>query len=286
MNDYGRISEAIRFLEGHASEQPSLSTLATHLGMSTSHCHRLFSRWAGVTPKDFVQALTVERAKAALRKGESVLEATYQSGLSGPGRLHDLCVSLEAASPGEIKSRGEGLTIDAALIDSPFGKCLLGECERGVCHLSFHDEADADVSEPDLFSELELRWERARIVRNPAKIRTLGKVIFSAEPEKRLSATRLRDGIRLFVRGSGFQVKVWRALLAVSSGSLVSYGSLAKAIEAEGASRAVGSAVGRNEIAYLIPCHRVVLSTGVIHAYRWGALRKKAILAQELTQHV
>jgi AraC family transcriptional regulator of adaptative response/methylated-DNA-[protein]-cysteine methyltransferase len=272
MNDYERIASAIRFLNEHSTQQPSLTELADHLGLSPWHFHRLFVRWAGITPKDFLQAVTLRHAKAALRAGESVLDAALDTGLSGPGRLHDLCVSMEAASPGEIKARGAGMDIVAGVVDSPFGPCLIGNCHRGICHLSFL----GDHAAPDPLHQIRAQWPHATLRECPKKAEALAAEIF-ALPDTKTS----RSALRVFTKGSPFETKIWRALLKIPEGTVVSYGALAKAAGSPGASRAVGAAVGKNAIGYLIPCHRVILSTGVIHAYRWGTERKKAILARE-----
>jgi len=276
MNDYQRIALVIRYLdEGHTA-QPDLATLAGRVGLSPSHFHRLFTAWAGVTPKDFLQCLTVAHAKALLREGESVLDAALIAGLSGPGRLHDLCVSLEAASPGEWKSGGEGWTIVVGLADSPFGRCLIGESPRGICHLSFVETHDGAME----LAALAADWPRARLHRDDrAAARLAGRVF---ERDDRADA---RPSLRAFVRGTAFQVRVWRALLALPPGTLVSYGALAASLGRPAAARAVGTAVGRNPLAYLIPCHRVIRETGVIGDYRWGRTRKRAMVAWEGATH-
>lgn len=271
MNDYERIARIIRYVDAHQSEQPDLATLARHAGLSPGHFHRLFSAWAGVTPKDFLQALTFASARARLRAGNSVLEAAMQSGLSGPGRLHDLCVSLEAASPGELKTGGEGWTIAAGLAESPFGPCLIAESPRGICDLAFVESPDGEAE----LAALRVAWPRATVRRDDAVAARLGGRIFAQ------GGRAAGSGVRAYVRGTAFQLRVWRALLRVESGRLVSYSGLAAALDRPGAARAVGSAVARNPLAYLIPCHRVIRETGVIGDYRWGAARKRAMLARE-----
>lgn len=193
------------------------------------------------------------------------------TGLSSPGRLHDLCVSLEAASPGEVKSGGEGWKITIGFADSPFGKCLVGESHRGICHLSFVESGDKVA-----LDILKAQWPRARLQRDDTAASQLANRIFN-----RTTVGNSRAPLRAFVRGTPFQVRVWRALLQVQSGALVSYGGLAAAVNQPAAARAVGSAVGQNALAYLIPCHRVIRETGVIGDYRWGQVRKRAILAWE-----
>jgi len=272
MNDYERIARVIRHLDACHAGQPDLASLAEIAGLSPFHFHRLFSAWAGITPKDFLQCLTLAHAKNLLYKGQSVLDAALGSGLSGPGRLHDLCLILEAASPGEVKSGGAGWTITAGFADTPFGRCLIGESPRGLCHLSFVDSGDGAAA----LAALRENWPRARLQRDDAIASRLTSGIFQ-RPENRHSGPALRA----FVKGTTFQVRVWRALLQVPPGTLVSYGCLAAAIDKPAAARAVGTAVGHNPLAWLIPCHRVIRETGVIGNYRWGAVRKRAMVAWE-----
>jgi len=270
MNDFARIATVIRYLDENHAGQPGLADLAANLGLSESHFHRLFHRWAGVTPKDFLQCLTVEHAKRRLRESTSVLEAALEAGLSGPGRLHDLLVTIEAASPGEFKSGGLGLEIEWGVAQSPFGRCSLGWNERGICHLTFSD-TEATMAEP---SKLREDWPNATLHRNDGEARHQARIIFGRNPQ---AATPLK----VFVRGTLFQLKVWRALLRVPEGYVASYGSIADAIGQPNAARAVGTACGSNAIAYLIPCHRVIRETGIVQGYRWGNVRKRALLAWE-----
>jgi AraC family transcriptional regulator of adaptative response/methylated-DNA-[protein]-cysteine methyltransferase len=240
--------------------------------LSQYHFHRLFTSWAGITPKDFLQCLTVTHAKELLRQGRSVLDATLGTGLSSPSRLHDLCISLEAASPGEVKSGGEGWTITVGFADSPFGKCLIGEGHRGLCHLSFVDSNHKSAA----LAGVKSQWPRAYLQRDDTAVSQLANRIFA-----RTHVGKSPAPLRAFVRGTPFQVRVWRALLQVQRGTLVSYGGLAAAVGRPTAARAVGSAVGQNPLAYLIPCHRVIRETGVLGDYRWGQVRKRVILAWE-----
>jgi AraC family transcriptional regulator of adaptative response/methylated-DNA-[protein]-cysteine methyltransferase len=272
MDDYERIARVIRYLDAHRAEQPDLAALAAYAGLSPFHFHRLFSAWAGITPKDFLQCLTLAHAKDLLLKGESVLQAAVGAGLSGPGRLHDLCVSLEAASPGELKSGGAGWTIMAGFAASPFGRYLVGEGPRGICHLSFIEPGVETAALDNLRAE----WPGARLRRDDAAAASLAAHIFD-----RGAHVGTRPALRACVRGTAFQVRVWRALLRIPPGALVSYGRLAAALGAPKAARAVGTAVGRNPLAYLVPCHRVIRETGVLGGYRWGAMRKQALLAWE-----
>jgi AraC family transcriptional regulator of adaptative response/methylated-DNA-[protein]-cysteine methyltransferase len=269
MHVYERIARVICYLDEHHTGQPDLATLAEQVGLSPFHFHRLFCAWAGITPKDFLQCLTLAHAKALLRRGERVLDAALVSGLSGPGRLHDLCVGLEAASPGELKSGGAGWTITAGFADSPFGGCLVAESSRGICHLAFVDTANAVAR----WAALQEEWPQARLQRDDTAAARLAGQIFA-----RPAGERRHPPLRAFVRGTGFQVRVWRALLQVPPGTMVSYGYLAAAL---GQPEAARSAAGRNPLAYLIPCHRVIRRTGVVGEYRWGTVRKRAIMVWE-----
>jgi AraC family transcriptional regulator of adaptative response/methylated-DNA-[protein]-cysteine methyltransferase len=271
MNDYERIARVIRYVDAHHAEQPRLSVLAREAGLSVFHFHRLFSAWAGVTPKSFLQWLTFSRAEGLLRDGASVLGAALEAGLSGPGRLHDLCVGLEAASPGEIQSGGAGWTMTAGFSPSPFGDCLAAQSPRGVCHLSF-----VDSNRMASWDGLRQLWPNARWQRDDAATQKLLAGVF-ARPD----GLETRSPLKVFVKGTDFQLRVWRALLRIPSGKLTTYGQLASAVGAPSAARAVGSAVGSNELAWLIPCHRVIRQTGMAGEYRWGAVRKRAMIAWE-----
>lgn len=271
MNDYERVAQIIRHLDAHHVEQPRLDELAHHAGLSPFHFHRLFTRWAGVTPKDFVQCLTAEFARDQLRRGETVLDAALNSGLSSPGRLHDLCITLEAATPGEIKNGGAGWTIDAGFASTPFGICCVGNGPRGVCHMAFvdnHDRTSSAGAIHDLWPQAELSWSDSAAQR-------IADQVFQ---------NREGGTLRAIVRATPFQIRVWRALIKVPVGNVVSYGHLAKAAGAPGAARAVGTAVGSNPLAFLIPCHRVIRETGVIGQYRWGHERKRIMLGWECTR--
>ena len=272
MNDYERIAAVIRYLDKCHTAQPSLATLAGHIGLSQHHFHRLFTSWAGITPKDFLQCLTLAHARELLLNGKSVLDAALETGLSSPGRLHDLCVSLEAASPGEVKSEGAGWTLTAGFVDSPFGKCLIAESRRGVCHLSFIDDDD----EAAALKRLKTQWSRAELRWDRAAARQSADRIFN-----RAAIKGPRVPLRAFVRGTPFQIHVWRALLQIPFGTLASYSGVAAAVGRPNAARAVGSVLGQNPLAYLIPCHRVIRETGVLGDYQWGSVRKRTMLAWE-----
>jgi AraC family transcriptional regulator of adaptative response/methylated-DNA-[protein]-cysteine methyltransferase len=271
MNDYERVARAIRFLDAHRAEQPDLAAVAGSAGLSPFHFHRLFSRWAGLTPKDFLQVLTLEHVKNSLRRGKSVLSAALDAGLSGPARAHDLCLTLEAATPGEMNSGGASWTLQAGFTSTPFGKCLIALGPRGICHLSFLG-ADGEAA---AWNGMRAEWPNALFRRDDAEAESCALRIFvvpGGGPSARM---------RGFVRGTAFQVRVWRALLCVPPGATVTYGSIAASVGRPGASRAVGSAVARNPLAYLIPCHRVIRETGALGDYRWGRERKQALLVWE-----
>ena len=272
MNDYERVARIIRFLDARHDEQPDLDALAAHAGLSRFHFHRLFSRWAGVTPKDFLQCLTVRHARERLLRGESVLEATLNEGLSSPGRLHDLCVTLEAATPGEIKTGGAGWTLDCGFIETPFGLGFIAIGPRGVCHLAFVETRDRKAAAEPLIEA----WPNAQLRWSKTSLQKIGAEIFQA---RRANAAAVN--FNAFVRATPFQLRVWRALLRVPPGALVSYGELASSLGHPRAARAVGTAVAGNSLAYLIPCHRVIRETGVVGDYRWGRERKRVMLGWE-----
>lgn len=272
MSDYQRIARMIEYLDEHYTDQPDLAALAEHVGLSPFHFHRLFSRWAGITPKDFIECLTLNHAKELLRQGESILDAAFGAGLSGPGRLHDLCVKLEAASPGEMKSGGSGCKIRFGFARTPFGDWLAAENARGVCHVAFVEERNSTAA----VAALRESWPEAQLKSDASVAARLAALVFDNS-----KAPGSRPALRAFVRGTDFQVRVWRALLQIPAGALVSYGRLANLVGHPEASRAVGSAVGQNPLAYLIPCHRVIRETGVVKGYRWGDTRKRALLAWE-----
>ncbi|HWY50575.1 MAG TPA: methylated-DNA--[protein]-cysteine S-methyltransferase [Chthoniobacterales bacterium] len=274
MNDYERVATVIRFLDRHHTDQPVLNELASAAGLSPFHFHRLFSAWAGVTPKDFLQCLTLEHVKQLLRNGDNVFDAALNAGLSGPGRLHDLCVTLEAASPGEMKNGGAGMQIDYGFAETPFGEALIAETERGICHLSFVQEEGRDAVR-ELLSD---QWPNARLHRADRLAAELSNKIFVRPPQN-----EPRPNLRAFVRGTPFQLRVWRALLNVPSGSLTTYGRLSAAINQPAAARAVGNAVGANPISFVIPCHRVIRETGALGNYGGGRIRKRALLGWELS---
>src|SRR5215510_1534739 len=266
--DYLRIEQAILYLEDHYKDQPGLEDVAANIGLSEYHFQRLFTRWAGVSPKRFLQFLTKEGAKELLNKSENLLDTTHQVGLSSLGRLHDLFVTTEAVSPGEYKSYGEGVTIRYGLHASPFGKCLVAVTERGICHLGF-----VQTSEGDAIDNLVADWKNARMIEDNRSTAPLIEPIFDLDYRGK--------PLNIHLRGTNFQLKVWEAMLTLPTGAVTTYEGLAERIGQPTASRAVGTAVGHNPIAVLIPCHRVIRKVGEFGNYRYGALRKKALLAYE-----
>jgi AraC family transcriptional regulator of adaptative response/methylated-DNA-[protein]-cysteine methyltransferase len=264
--DYARIARAIEFIAENAARQPSLDEIAATVNTSPYHFQRLFTRWSGISPKRFLGYLTLDYAKRALAAHASVLDAALDAGLSGPSRLHDLFVSLEAVTPGEFKARGDGLTIRYSIHDGPFGRFIVGMTERGVCALEFDEAATVATAEACLGK----RWPLAHLAHDHAGTLEIASRLFSAG-----------SGLRLWCQGSNFQVKVWTALLRVPPGGLVSYRQLAAAIGQPTASRAVGNALASNPIAVLIPCHRVIRGTGLFDDYKWGAARKRVLIAWE-----
>lgn len=269
--DFARIEKAILYVEEHFRGQPDLKEVARYAGLSEYHFHRLFTRWAGISPKRFLQFLTAEYARGLLRESRSVLDAAYEAGLSGPGRLHDLIVNVYAVTPGELKEEGAGLTIRYGAHPSPFGDFLLAVTGRGICALEFL----SGRSKGEAVEELRTRWGNATIVLDPGATNAVAERIFV--PSLRRSAPPLN----VIVRGTNFQVKVWEALVRIPPGYAASYEEIASRIGARRAVRAVGSAIGRNPVAFLIPCHRVLRKTGDFGEYGWGPARKKAILAWE-----
>ena len=269
-DDYLRIEQAILYLENHYKDQPALEEIAGNMGLSEYHFQRIFTRWAGVSPKRFLQFLTKEGAKDLLDQSENLLDTTHQVGLSSLGRLHDLFVTTEAVSPGEYKSRGEGLTIHYGIHPTPFGKCLIATTDRGICHLSF-----VQTSEGDAIDQLVADWKQARMIEDYKATALLIAPIFD------LRYNNHGKPLNVHLRGTNFQLKVWEALLQVPAGAVTTYEAIAARIGNPNAMRAVGTAVGHNSIAVLIPCHRVIRKVGEFGNYRYGTPRKKALLARE-----
>jgi AraC family transcriptional regulator, regulatory protein of adaptative response / methylated-DNA-[protein]-cysteine methyltransferase len=272
LDDFAPVAKAIDFLVDQFERQPDLEATAAHVGLSPQHFQRVFKAGAGVSPKRFLQYLAANEAKRALKRGESVLDASFTAGLSGPSRLHDLFLVSEAMTPGAYRRKGAGLTIRYASVDGPLGCALVGATDKGVCWLSFLGAID----EAGQIEQMKGDWPAAVFVEDFEAVAPVAMRAFSFVTGGRLDAP-----LGLHVQGTNFQLKVWEALLRIPSGACVTYGDLARQIGSPTASRAVGAAVGANMISLLIPCHRVILSSGIVHNYRWGAPRKKAILAME-----
>ncbi len=273
-SNYQRIEKAIQYIEEHSMRQPSLGEVAEHIGLSPYHFQRLFKRWAGVSPKRYLQFLTVENAKKLLHRSTSVLETAYDVGLSGPGRLHDLFVSVEAVTPGQFKSGGSGVELEYGFHQTPFGNALLAMTEDGITDLWFVDEDD----EEEALIELQSVWSAADMSQGSEAAWEIVSRIFGGA-----SRQAKNDRVHLLLRGTNFQIKVWQALLRIPEGNVVSYSDVAKRVGRPDAVRAVAGAVAANPIAWLIPCHRVLRSSGEIGGYRWGTARKKIMLTRELT---
>ncbi|MFZ1292724.1 MAG: methylated-DNA--[protein]-cysteine S-methyltransferase [Pseudomonadales bacterium] len=269
-DDYRRIEAALDFLQTHRREQPDLPTLAHELGLSEFQTQRLFTRWAGVSPKRFLQFLGKQHARQLLLEQRPILEVADELGLSGGGRLHDLVVNTWAVTPGELARSGSGLQIRYGFPPTPFGECLLGFTPRGICHLAFAHEHDHDA----MLQALRAEWPNASLAAHEHESAALAGRIFGGLPS---------DGkpLALLLRGTNFQLQVWEALLRIPEGRLCTYGDIATAIGKPRAARAVGQAVGRNAIAYLVPCHRVIRGMGEFGGYRWGRTRKLAMLGRE-----
>lgn len=270
MSDYDRIASAIRFISERVTEQPGLEEIAAHVHLSPFHFQRLFSRWAGTTPKRFLQSLTLEQGKRLLEEDISLLEVSDRIGLSSGSRLHDHFVQLEAVTPGEYRSRGAGLDIRYGVRATPFGDLFLATTQRGVCRAAFLDDGDPAAA----IAELQAAWPRAELTREDAGVAAIPDRLFgrAAADDRPLS---------LHVSGTNFQIAVWKALLRIPPGSLVSYGRIASALGRPRSARAVGNAIGANPVAFLIPCHRVIQRSGALGGYRWGDTRKRAIQVWE-----
>lgn len=263
--DHSRILQAIRYLERERPRQPSLGDVAQELSISPGHLQRVFTRWVGVSPKRYLQHLTLGQARHLLRERFTVLDTAYDCGLSSPGRLHDLFVTWEAMTPGQYAARGEGLMIRYGWFESPFGEALSLGTERGLCGLAFCEEAGRKAT----LSDMAGRWPKANLVEDPGAVESWTKAAF--------------DGgeARLAMMGTAFQIKVWEALLAIPSGRVTTYGEIARRVGRPKAVRAVGTAVGRNPVSWLIPCHRALRSGGGLGGYHWGLDTKRAMLAWE-----
>ncbi len=269
--DYKRIEQAIEYLENHFQDQPSLDQIAASVYLSKYHFHRLFKRWAGVTPVQFLQYLTMVYTKQRLRESQSVLDTSLDAGLSSTSRLHDLYVTFEGITPGEYKTQGDGLDIHYGFHPTPFGECLLAITKRGICALRFVSSESRETSLKNLRAE----WPRASFSENFSKTKPIVQGLFAA------LISRERHDFHLLLKGTNFQIQVWQALLHIPPSAVVTYQNVAHFILAPTATRAVASAIAKNPVAYIIPCHRVITKVGQTHQYRWGALRKKAMLGWE-----
>ncbi|HEU0064852.1 MAG TPA: methylated-DNA--[protein]-cysteine S-methyltransferase [Flavisolibacter sp.] len=277
MNDqkqynFDRIAEAIQYLTENFKEQPSLNDVAEKLHLSPFHFQRLFTEWAGVSPKKFLQYLTIEYAKALLKSDQvSLFDASIETGLSGSGRLHDLFINIEGMTPGEYKNGGENLRIHYSFAETPFGDVLIASTEKGICHMSFANDRTM------AFHELQKLLPNAVFIQKVDLLQQNALYIFRHDMVK-------PESIKLHLKGTPFQLKVWEALLKIPSGSLRTYKMIAKGIDNPNAVRAVGTAIGQNPVAYIIPCHRIIQSAGTFGNYHWGSNRKTAIIGWEAAQ--
>ncbi|MBH8555165.1 methylated-DNA--[protein]-cysteine S-methyltransferase [Nostocaceae cyanobacterium CENA357] len=271
---YERIAKAIAFMRQNYLNQPDLATVAQHVHFSEYHFQRLFTRWAGISPKRFLQYLTVEYAKSKITETASLLDLTVDTGLSSPGRLHDLFVKLEAMSPGEFKAGGVGLQIGYGIHQTPFGECLIATTSRGICNLHFLNTTSKDAAKHTLRSE----WSNGDIIHDQQTTKEICDRIF--EPVASHSKPLV-----LFVKGTNFQIQVWRALLRVPFAGITTYQGLAEAMGRPTAARAIGNALGSNPVGYLIPCHRVIRESGELGGFRWGLERKTVLLGWEASRN-
>jgi AraC family transcriptional regulator, regulatory protein of adaptative response / methylated-DNA-[protein]-cysteine methyltransferase len=270
-SDYERVRRIIAFISERWRDQPSLEAIADHVGLSTTHVHHLFRRWAGLSPKAFLQALTLDNAKALLSDSASVLDATYEVGLSGPARLHDLFVTHEAMTPGDYKAGGSGLTMRFGFHPSPFGEAVLIATDRGLAGLGFVDDGDRQAA----LSDLTRRWPKAAYVEDEVVTAPLARRIFNP------SQWQAEQPLRVVLIGTDFEVRVWQTLLRIPRDRATTYSDIARHIGNPSACRAVGAAVGKNPVSFVVPCHRVLGRSGALTGYHWGLTRKQAILGWE-----
>ena len=268
--NYERIAAAIRFIKENRQEQPRLETIAGHVHMSPAHFQRMFQEWAGISPKNFLQYLNVEYAKRILKQTHaSLFDTACEVGLSGTGRLHDLFVNIEGMTPGEYKNGGQALRINYSFAETPFGQVMVASTDKGICHLAFVDEGEEEA-----LGSLKQLFPNAAYTQCPDRKQEDALSVFNRDWSK-------PDEIKLHLKGTSFQLKVWETLLKIPAGGLTTYAHLATKSGHEGACRAVGTAIGRNPVAFLIPCHRVIKATGDIGNYHWGEVRKEAIIGWE-----
>src|SRR5947207_4851679 len=270
-DDYAVVRRAIAYISEHWRAQPEVEQIAHAVGVTPDELHHLFRRWAGLTPKAFLQAITLDNARKLLRDSASVLDATYEVGLSGPGRLHDLFVTHEAMSPGEWKSGGEGLTVSYGFHPSPFGSALVMATERGLAGVAFADVGEEQAA----LADMRARWPKARCVEDSGRTAALARRIFDPK------TWRADRPLRVVLIGTDCEVRVWETLLKVPMGRLTSYSDLAAKVCSTKAARAVGAAVGKNPLAFVVPCHRVIGRSGALTGYHWGLTRKHAMLGWE-----
>lgn len=268
MIDYQRIASAIDYISKHSTEQPSLEEIAAQVHLSPFHFQRMFKEWAGVSPKKFLQYISVQHARQLLQNNHSLLDTSFETGLSGSSRLHDLFISIEAMTPGEFKNGGENLSIEYSFSETVFGEIIIASTLKGICKIDFIDDRFSAIA------QLKKSWPHA-IVREKSNAFHEAVRRFFLQDWSNLFR------IKLHLKASPFQIKVWEALLKIPAGALSTYSSIAATIHHPGASRAVGTAIGDNPIAFLIPCHRVIKSTGIIGEYHWGSLRKTSIIGWE-----
>ena len=273
-SDYQRIAQAIEFINANAKQQPSLENIAAHLHLSPFHFQRLFSQWAGVAPKKYLQILTVDRAKQLLAQSKPLAEVSDSVGLSGSSRLHDHFVQLEAASPGEFKAGGAGMEIRYSVISGPFGDAFIAVTPRGICKLSFLSNNNIEQQIVDLNAQ----WPAAKLVNQASETTQMVEALFAGKQT-------INGPLSLYVKGTNFQINVWRALLQIEPCCINSYAQVAAAVGKPKAYRAVGTAIGSNQVAFFIPCHRVLQQSGQIGGYLWGETRKHAIHAWESARY-
>ncbi|MBT2802662.1 methylated-DNA--[protein]-cysteine S-methyltransferase [Halomonas sp. ISL-56] len=273
MNDYARIEKAMAYMVAHAAEQPNLETVAAQVHLSAFHFQRLFCRYAGISPKRFLQALTLERSKQLIQASTSLLDIAHTLGLSGGSRLYDHFVQLEAVTPGEYKRQGEGVEIAYGVHETPLGSMFVAVTPRGICRMAFVDASNSE----ELLARLSKEWPRSTLCHSPDATRFAVEKLFN-QPEEGTAA------LSLHVTGTNFQIAVWRALLTIPEGQLASYSHIAQALGTPKSSRAVGNAVGANPIAVWIPCHRVIQQSGALGGYRWGLDKKQMVQAWELAK--
>jgi AraC family transcriptional regulator of adaptative response/methylated-DNA-[protein]-cysteine methyltransferase len=270
--NYHRIAQAIDYISENFKDQPSLDDIATAIGISPFHFQRLFIEWAGVSPKKFMQYLSIDYAKQLLKNEcTTLMDASYRTGLSGTSRLHDLFINIEGMTPGEFKNGGEKLNINYCFAESPFGKIIVASTEKGVCHMFFEE------NEQLALSDLMKRFPNAQYHQMVDKFQQDALFIFQNDWQK-------PDQIKLHLKGTEFQLKVWGALLTIPMARLTTYGGIAQKIDKPKASRAVGTAIGSNPVAFLIPCHRVIQANGKFGGYMWGNIRKSAIIGWEASE--